>query len=106
MSINRTDNDHGDRRRELLDTPGVAKYIASSVRHVRRLVAERTIPHYKVGHFVRFNPDEIDDWLRQHRRGAKRRTPRRMTRIPSPSRRRPAQAEPSDSSPRTMRAHA
>ena len=69
VSTSRTDNDHGDHRRELLDTPGVAKYIASSVRHVRRMVAERTIPHYKVGHFVRFDPNEIDDWLRHHRRG-------------------------------------
>src|SRR5688500_4991634 len=69
VSTSRTDNDHFDNRRELLDTPGVAKYIASSIRHVRRMVAERTIPHYKVGHFVRFNPDEIDSWLRRHRRG-------------------------------------
>jgi excisionase family DNA binding protein len=52
-----------------MDTPGVAKYISSSVRHVRRMVAERTIPHYKVGHFVRFDPDEIDQWLEWHRRG-------------------------------------
>ena len=58
-----------DRKRELLDTAGVARYIASSVRHVRRLVAERRIPHYKVGHFVRFDPDEIDRWLDTHRRG-------------------------------------
>ena len=68
MSTSPTANNHGGRR-ELLDTPGVAQYIASSVRHVRRLVAERTIPHYKVGHFVRFDPDEIDEWLHQHRRG-------------------------------------
>jgi excisionase family DNA binding protein len=56
-------------RRPLLDIPGVAKYIASSVRHVRRLVAERRIPHIKVGYFVRFDPDEIDRWLQRHRRG-------------------------------------
>ena len=68
MSTRPTDNHH-DHRRELLDTPGVAKYIASSVRHVRRMVAERTIPHYKVGHFVRFDPDEVDQWLQRHRRG-------------------------------------
>ena len=59
----RTDNDHPVRTRPLLDIPGCADYIASSVRHVRRMVAERTIPHYKVGHFVRFDPDEIDEWL-------------------------------------------
>ena len=56
-------------RRDLLDIPGVAKYVCSSVRHVRRLVAERRIPHYKVGHYVRFDPNEIDEWLRGQRRG-------------------------------------
>ena len=68
MSTQPSDNHHPGRR-ELLDTSGCACYIASSVRHVRRLVAERTIPHYKVGHFVRFDPDEIDHWLQNHRRG-------------------------------------
>jgi excisionase family DNA binding protein len=67
----RTDNDRPGRRRQLLDITGAATYITSSVRHVRRMVAERTIPHYKVGHFVRFDPDEIDDWLASHRRGPK-----------------------------------
>lgn len=69
MSTNPTSKDRPVRKRELLDIPGVARYIASSVRHVRRLVAERRIPHYKVGHFVRFDPDEIDQWLHSHRRG-------------------------------------
>lgn len=69
MTIPRTDNHRPRRDRELLDIPGVARYIASSVRHVRRLVAERRIPHYKVGHFVRFDPDEIDHWLNDNRRG-------------------------------------
>ena len=69
MSTSPTGSDRAVRKRELLDIPGVARYIASSVRHVRRLVAERRIPHYKVGHFVRFDPDEIDRWLDTHRRG-------------------------------------
>jgi len=69
VSTHPTGKDRADRKRELLDIPGVAKYIASSVRHVRRLVAERRIPHYKVGHFVRFDPDEVDQWLSRHRRG-------------------------------------
>ena len=68
MTEPRADNNQSERR-ELLDIPGLAKYIHSSVRHVRRLVAERQVPHYKVGHFVRFNPDEIDSWLRRNRRG-------------------------------------
>ena len=68
MTADRTNNDRRGNR-EMLDTRGVAAYIASSVCHVRRLVAERRIPHYKVGHFVRFDRAEIDDWLDVHRRG-------------------------------------
>ena len=55
MSTQPTSNDRHDRR-ELLDTPGCARYIASSVRHVRRMIAERTIPHYKVGHSCASTP--------------------------------------------------
>lgn len=69
MTAPQTDNARPARKRPLLDIPGVAHYIASSVRHVRRMVAERRIPHTKVGHFVRFDPDVIDDWLRRNRRG-------------------------------------
>ena len=36
-------------------------------RHVRRLVAERRIPFFKVGKFVRFDPGELDVWLEQQR---------------------------------------
>jgi excisionase family DNA binding protein len=56
-------------RRPLLDVVGVARYLSVSVRHVRRLVAERRIPHHKVGHFLRFDPDDIDAWLDDNRRG-------------------------------------
>lgn len=65
----RTDNDRPGRNRPLVDIRGCAAYIASSERHVRRMVAERTLPHYKVGHYVRFDPDELDQWLKQNRRG-------------------------------------
>jgi excisionase family DNA binding protein len=56
-------------RRALVDIAGIARYLASSERHVKRLVAERRIPHHKVGHFVRFDLDDIDEWLRSTRRG-------------------------------------
>ena len=69
MTAPQTDSARPARKRPLLDIPGVARYIASSVRHVRRMVSERRIPHIKVGHFVRFDPDEIDDWLQRNRRG-------------------------------------
>ena len=49
----------------LLDVDGVAARLNISVRHVRRLVAERRIPHLKVGNLLRFDPQEIDEWLRR-----------------------------------------
>ncbi|MGI8663821.1 MAG: helix-turn-helix domain-containing protein [Acidimicrobiales bacterium] len=51
----------------LLDINGVANLLGTSVRHVRRLVAERRIPFVRVGHLIRFDPDEIAAWLDMHR---------------------------------------
>ena len=48
---------------ELIDIDTLALRLDDSVRHIRRLVAERRIPYLKVGHFVRFDPDEIAAWL-------------------------------------------
>ena len=50
-------------RRSLMDLPTVAKCLGVNHRHVRRLVAERRIPYIKWGRLVRFDPDEIDQWL-------------------------------------------
>jgi excisionase family DNA binding protein len=58
----------------LMDIPQAAKRLGVTARFVRRLVAERRIPHYKVGHFVRFDPNEIDDWLQAQRRADDRAT--------------------------------
>jgi len=54
-------------RRPLLDITGVADYLGVSVRHVRRLVAERRIPFIKWGSILHFDPDEIDAWIDEHR---------------------------------------
>jgi excisionase family DNA binding protein len=48
---------------ELIDIDTLARRLGDSVRHIRRLVAERRIPYLKVGHFVRFDADEIAVWL-------------------------------------------
>jgi excisionase family DNA binding protein len=45
----------------------VALRLGTSVRHVRRLVAERRIPIVKVGRFVRFEDHEIEHWVDDHR---------------------------------------
>lgn len=52
---------------KLLTIDELADRLGSSVRHVRRLVAERRVPYLKVGWFVRFDPAEISAWLDQHR---------------------------------------
>jgi excisionase family DNA binding protein len=36
---------------------------------VRRLVAEKRVPYLKVGKLVRFDPDEIKQWLVSRRDG-------------------------------------
>jgi excisionase family DNA binding protein len=41
----------------------VARWLSTSTRHVRRLVAEKRIPFVKVGHFVRFDPDDVVRWV-------------------------------------------
>ncbi len=47
----------------LIDIETLAAHLGDSVRHVRRLVAEQRIPYIKIGHFVRFDPAAINDWL-------------------------------------------
>jgi excisionase family DNA binding protein len=52
---------------QLMTIDELADRLGSSVRHVRRLVAERRVPYVKVGWFVRFDPEEITAWLDEHR---------------------------------------
>ena len=47
----------------LMNIEQVAEHLGVSVRHVRRLVAERRIPFVKWGHLLRFNPIEIGYWI-------------------------------------------
>ncbi len=51
----------------LWDIAALAEYLDVTVRMVRRLVAERRVPYYKVGKFVRFCPIEIAAWLESNR---------------------------------------
>jgi excisionase family DNA binding protein len=56
------------RTRKLIAITQVAERLGVSVRYVRRLVHERRIPFIKLGHLVRFDPDEIDAWIERSRR--------------------------------------
>lgn len=51
----------------LIDITTAAQHLGVTPRHIRRLVAERRIPYLKVGHYIRFDPAELQAWLDQHR---------------------------------------
>ena len=57
-------------QRRLLTIAEVAEWLGVTVRHVRRLVQERRIPFIKWGHLLRFDPDEVEAWIRRHHIGA------------------------------------
>jgi excisionase family DNA binding protein len=71
MRAARTDEEHQattvvtTTRGPLLDVDAVAEALGVTPRHIRRLVAERRIPFFKVGKFVRFDPGALDLWLDQ-----------------------------------------
>lgn len=82
--------------RPLLDIAGVAEYLGTSERHIRRLVSERRIPHVKLGGLVRFNLDTIDAWLVDNERRPGGDAPPKLTLVPvrSKTRRRSTQTAP------------
>jgi excisionase family DNA binding protein len=52
-------------RPALMNIEQVAERLGVSVRHMRRLIAERRIPYVKWGHLLRFDPDEVDRWIEE-----------------------------------------
>lgn len=52
----------------LLDIKEVACRLNVSVKTVRNLVAIRGLPVIKVGHLLRFDPLDLEDFIRLHRR--------------------------------------
>jgi excisionase family DNA binding protein len=53
---------------ELMSIEQIAQRLGITVRHVRRLVAERRVPYLKVGRLVRFDTSEVTQWLDSRRR--------------------------------------
>ena len=52
---------------QLIDMATVARWLGTSIRHVRRLVTERKIPYLKIGHFIRFDECDIEAWIERQR---------------------------------------
>ncbi len=46
-----------------LDFLGACEYLGITERYMRRLVSTRRIRHYKVGHFLRFAPADLDAFM-------------------------------------------
>lgn len=53
-----------------LSVPEAAEYLGLSERHIRRLVQERRVSHYKVGARLVFDPHDLDELLNKSRREA------------------------------------
>ena len=58
--------------RPMLGIPQLAERLGTTERFVRRLVCERRIPFPKVGKYVRFDQDDVDDWVAHRRVEARR----------------------------------
>jgi excisionase family DNA binding protein len=52
---------------KLLTLEEVADRLNTNPRHVRRLVFERRIAYCKIGRYVRFHPDDVDEYVDRHR---------------------------------------
>lgn len=48
---------------KLLTLEQVADQLGTTPRHVRRLVFERRITYRKLGRYVRFHPDDVEDYI-------------------------------------------
>jgi excisionase family DNA binding protein len=60
-------------RSALLDVVQASAYLGCSVRYVRRLIQERRIPFIRLGgHKIRFNINDLDQWIDAQRVAAKR----------------------------------
>lgn len=57
---------------QLITIEQLAERLGVTVRFVRRLVAEKRIPHHKLGKPVRFAEDEIAEWLETTRQPQRR----------------------------------
>lgn len=49
--------------RPMLGVKQLAERLGTTERFVRRLVCERRIPFHKVGKYVRFDQDDVDQWV-------------------------------------------
>lgn len=54
-------------RAPLIRLEDVADRLGVNERHIRRLIAERRVPYLKIGHLIRFDPNDIEHWIEKSR---------------------------------------
>lgn len=52
-------------REEALDVHQVAELLKVSERHIYELVADGSLPSFRIGKVIRFDPQDVADWLRR-----------------------------------------
>jgi excisionase family DNA binding protein len=52
---------------DLLNVTQAAEHLGTPVRFIRRLIAERRIPFYKIGRYVRIDPADLDHFIQEGR---------------------------------------
>jgi excisionase family DNA binding protein len=61
---------------ELIDAKAASKLLGVPYTWLLAQARERKIPHHRLGHYVRFDPDDLQAWLREGRIGADGERPR------------------------------
>jgi len=51
----------------LLDISQAAEQLNVTPRFIRRLIAQRRIDYLKIGKFIRFHPDDLNNWIEHQR---------------------------------------
>jgi excisionase family DNA binding protein len=52
---------------DLLDVTQAAEHLGTPIRFIRRLIAERRIPFYKIGRYVRIDTADLDHFIQEGR---------------------------------------
>ena len=70
IGLRPSSNQKADSLPALVAIEAVAQALGISLRQVRRFVADGQIPFVRVGHLIRFDPDELNTWIDARRAGS------------------------------------
>ena len=53
--------------KDMRDLKTISKNLDLSIPYIRKLVRAKLIPHYRFGNRLRFDKNEINEWIESHR---------------------------------------